>query len=91
MGISRIELARLMGLKDSNRSIVTNLLKEGQNSSEYVPDACRVLGIGMPVLGTDAEIADLVSRLKPEDRDAILVILKRMLPPTPPVREPDKG
>lgn len=82
LGISRIELARRMGLSEKNRSIVTNMLKEGQNSSEYVPDACEVLGIGMPVLGTDAEIADLVSRLAPDDRKAVLQLIQRLLPPT---------
>jgi transcriptional regulator with XRE-family HTH domain len=85
-GWTRQDLAEKLHVAKSG---ITNLLGPNQTSSALVPRVAELLGIDMPILGTDAELADLISKLSPEARQALVVLVRGMMPPRD--RDPDKG
>lgn len=79
LGWTRMHLAAKLKVA---KSAITSLLGPKQSASALVPRICQLLDVPMPVHGTDSEIAELVSRLDPKRREALVVILRGMLPPT---------
>jgi hypothetical protein len=75
-GRARMELARRVG---AEKSAIGKLLKPETTSSALVPKISKVLGIAMPVLGTDEEIAEIVSQLDDEGRRFALELLRRLV------------
>ncbi len=73
---ARAELATRLGV---DKSAITKLLKPGQTASAMVPRISKILGVAMPVLGTDEEIADLVSQLDDGGRALALELLRRLV------------
>jgi ParB-like chromosome segregation protein Spo0J len=80
LGWTRQELAKRL---KTSKSSVTQMLGPTQTSSVLVPRVAQLLDIPMPVLGTDAELAELIRRLPEEKRAALLVIVKGMQPDPP--------
>lgn len=74
-GRSRTELARRVG---RGKSIISKLLQPEQTSSALVRPISEILGIPLPVLGTNAEIAELVSRLDDKGVALALELLRRL-------------
>ena len=81
-GRARTELARRLG---RGKSIVSRLLqpaqpgKPEQTSSALVRPISQILGVPLPVLGTNAEIAELVSRLDDKGVALTLELLRRLV------------
>lgn len=78
-GWTRMELAARLKVA---KSAITALLGPRQTSSSLVPKVCQLLDLPMPVHGTDSEVAALVGRLsreKPEQRDALIVLIRGLL------------
>lgn len=88
LGWTRADLATRLKVA---KSAITQMLGTKQTASALVPRVADVLGIAMPVLGTDSELAEMISRLPADKRDALLTIVRGMIPPKDSVREPDKG
>lgn len=80
-GRARVELARQLGV---DKSAIGKLLapatpsKPEQTSSTLVPRISKILGVALPVLGTDAEIAELVGSLNERQRNLALELLREM-------------
>lgn len=75
-GRARTELARRVG---RSKSIISKLLQPEQTSSALVRPISEILGIPRPVLGTNAEIAELVSRLDDKGLALALELLRRLV------------
>lgn len=79
LGWTRMELAAKLKVA---KSAITAMLGPRQTSSSLVPKVCQLLNLPMPVHGTDSEVAALVGRLsreKPEQRDALIVLIRGLL------------
>lgn len=74
-GWTRSELAQRTGL---HKTVITSVLSERQVSSDAVPIICEALGIPMPVLGVDGEIAASLEKLTPEDKRTVLDLIRRL-------------
>jgi hypothetical protein len=81
-GRARTELARRVG---RGKSIISRLLqpslpgKPEQTSSALVRPISEILGVPLPVLGTNTEIAELVSRLDDRGVELTLELLRRLV------------
>jgi hypothetical protein len=75
-GRAYIALAEALGV---DKSTIGKLLKDKTVSSALVPRISKILGIQQPVLGTDAEIADLVAQLDDESRYLAIVLLRKLI------------
>ena len=75
-GRAKTELARRLG---RSKSTITKMLQPEQTNSALVPQVCKILDVPMPVLGTNSEIAELVSRLDDEDVPFALEFLRRLV------------
>ena len=75
-GRARTELARRVG---RGKSIISKLLQPEQTSSALVRPISAILGVPLPVLGTNAEIAELVSQLDDKGLALTLELLRRLV------------
>ncbi len=75
-GRSQTELARRLG---RSKSAVGKLLKADQTASALVKPISDILGVQLPVLGTDDEIAELVAKMDPKKRPLAVELLRLML------------
>ena len=76
LGWRRTDLATRLNV---SRGAITNMLQGKYGASELVPRVAALLEIPMPILGTDEELADMTSKLTPEQREAVKIILRGML------------
>lgn len=82
LGWNQSRLATEVG---AARSVISAVLGEGQTASDAVPAVCEVLATAlgrafpMPVLGVNAEIAEVIDQLSPEDRLLVLSHARRLL------------
>ncbi len=74
-GWNRSELAERAGL---HKTVISSVLSERQVSSDAVPIICKVLNLPMPVLGVDDEIVSNLGKLSPEDKRAVLDLIRRL-------------
>jgi transcriptional regulator with XRE-family HTH domain len=75
-GRARTELARRLG---RSKSTVTKMLQGKQTVSALVPMISKILNVPPPVLGTNAEIAELVRQLDDKGVELTLELLRRLV------------
>lgn len=74
-GWTRTQLAIECGL---HKTVISSMLSERQVASDAVALVSSVLGVPMPVLGVDDEIAQTLAKLTSEDKRTVLDLIRRL-------------
>lgn len=72
---TRTQLATACGV---HKTVISAMLSERQVASDAVELVSNVLGIPMPVLGVDDEIAMNLAKLTAEDKRTVLDLIRRL-------------
>ena len=75
MGMTQTDLAHAARVTPGS---ITNMLSDEQESSVAVPAVAKALGIGMPAIDGDAELAQLIHSLDEGQKRLVLEMVRQL-------------